>query len=131
MESSVPRSTGSVIGAAEDVVEDAVEIVEEIFLPKPGGMVSRHQAEKARREAAAEESKNVSHRVEEPSYKAVKTATVKPESFVTNMVTIAPGAFAQILPLSPYRYRATIIVATPAGTAVLAKDSSAALGGIG
>jgi len=36
-----------------------------------------------------------------------------------------------LLPNSPYRYRATVIVTTAASSVILGKDSSQALGGVG
>lgn len=124
MESSVPRSVpNSAVNAAVETVEDVVDQVEEIFLPRPDGIVSRHRAERVRREAMEKERENESNRVEEHSYKAVKTSELMPEIFSTNVASIPPGGYAMVLPLNEYRYRATlelvqqfttVTVATPA-----------------
>lgn len=106
-------------------------LVEELFPPKPGGMVDRHRREKARRDARADEEKNESERIEQPSYRAVKTADQSPEVFAPQLITIAPGGVAPILPLSKYRYRATVIVSTAAASVVLCKDQGAAISGNG
>ena len=119
------------IEAAEQTVEDIVEDVEEIFLPKPGGMIDRHRQERARKAAAEREAENIAERVEEPSYKGVKTAPMSPQVFQAITYTIPAGGTQQILPLNPYRVRATLLVATAASSVVLAKDSGAALGGVG
>lgn len=121
----------SPIKVVEDTVETVIDDVEGIFTAKPGGMVDRHRKERARREAAQKEAENIAERVEEPTYKAVKTARMRPETFSTNTFNIGPGSSAQILPLSPYRDNAKIICNTPEQSVVLAKDSSAALGGVG
>lgn len=119
------------IEVIEETVEAVVQDVEDFFPHKPGGMIDRMRKERARREAAQHEAENEAERVEEHSYKAVKVSVVQPEAFSTNTFIILPGGYAQILPLSPYRNRATVICSTPESTMVLAKDSSAALGGVG
>jgi hypothetical protein len=94
-------------------------------------MVHRHREERARRQAAAEEAEHVAERVEQPSYKAVKTAQQSPEVFNAISYNIAAGAYTRILPLSPYRSRAVILLASPITSCILAKDDGAALGGVG
>src|SRR5579863_4904677 len=100
------------ITAVEETIEDVIEDVEDIFSPKPGGMVDRHRKERARREAANKEAEQTAERIEEASYKAVKVAIIKPNTTATNTFTIQPGANTQILPLSPYRFKATIAIVT-------------------
>jgi hypothetical protein len=109
---SVPDST-KFLGASEGLLEQAVEQVEEIFMPRPDGMIAKHRAERARREAAAREQENINERVEEHSYKGVKTVPLKPETTTVNTVIIQPGQAAQLLPLSMYRYRATLSITPP------------------
>jgi hypothetical protein len=104
------------------------EVEQFVFHPKPGGMVDRHRQERARREAAEAEAQNVSERVEEQSYKAVKVAPESPEVVACNSVNVPAGGTAQVLPGSPYRYRVTLIASA---TVILGKDSSQALGGSG
>jgi hypothetical protein len=94
----------------EDIVSEVIDDVEELFTPKPGGMIDRHHQEQARRQAAQQEKQNIDQRIEESSYKAVKTAPQSPESFSPISFTIQPGGTQQILPLSPYRYRAVVMV---------------------
>lgn len=114
--------------AEESFLEEIVEDIEDVFKPKPGGMIDQHRKERARREAAQREQENINEGVEEYAYKAVKTAIVSPEIFNSYTLSVAPGATAMVLPLAPYRYRALITVITSAGSIILAKDSSAALG---
>lgn len=113
-----------ILRVADEIVRD----VEEVFPPRPGGMVDRHRKRRAAEEAAAAEARNAAEQIQEPSYKAVKVAPESPEVFSAQAVTIAAGAAAMLLPASPYRYRAVISVNTAASTIVLAKDQSAALG---
>lgn len=107
-----------------------VETVAEEFLPKPGGAIDRFRQEEARRREAEKERENIDAKIEAPSYKAVKTATQSPEVFSAQTFTIAAGSNAMVLPLSKYRYRATITLVpqvTPV-SAILAKDQGAAIG---
>lgn len=114
-----------------EVFEAFEEAVEEHFPPKPGGLVDRHRKRVADQEAANAQAEHEAESIEGPSYKAVKVAPESPEVFSPMTYTIAAGASAMILPNSPYRYRATINLVTAASTVVLAKDSGAALGGVG
>lgn len=109
-------------------LEHVVEEVEQAFTPKPGGMIERHRQEKARREAANQERENEAERVEERSYKAVKTALLSPELGIPSAVTIPAGGNAIILPISPYRFRATLNVvsaASPVTTNTLLANTGA------
>jgi hypothetical protein len=122
---SVPKSTAP---KAENPVEEIVEEVEHIFLPRPGGMVDTWHKERARREAAQREAQNAAEKIEEGASYAVKVTQLMPEITSINSVNIAAGATAMVLPNSPYRYRATLIASA---TVVLAKDNSQALGQVG
>jgi hypothetical protein len=115
----------------EDIIEEIIEEVEELFPPKPGGIVDRHRKKKAAEEAAKKDAEHANERIEEYSYKAVKVAPESPEIVSAITYTIGAGQYAQILPNSPYRYRATINLTTSGQFVILAKDSSAALGGTG
>ena len=119
------------ISAAEDTVEDVIEDIESIFSPRPNGMIQRHRDERARRAEAERERENIDSRVEQKSYKTVKVAQTSPETLNAISYTILAGAYAQILPLSPYRYRATVMVITAEAGVILAKDSGNALSGVG
>jgi hypothetical protein len=119
------------IGIVETTIEDIVDTVEEIFPAKPGGMVTRHRDERARREAAEHEAENIAERIEEASYKAVKVAQIKPNITVTNSFIIPAGGNAQILPLSKYRFYATVVVVTAASSVLLSESPTKATGGIG
>jgi hypothetical protein len=112
-------------------VEIVEAIEEELFPPKPGGMVDRHRKRMAAQKAANDQAEHEAEAIEAPSYKAVKVAPESPEIFAPMTYTIAAGASQMILPNSPYRYRATICLVTAATTVTLAKDSGAALGGVG
>lgn len=112
----------------ENPVEEVIHDVEDIFSPKPGGMIDRHRQAEARREAAQREAENAAERVEENASFAVKVTVIKPELVATTVINVASGGTAQILPLNKYRYRATII-ATAA--IVLAPNAGQALGGNG
>jgi len=111
--------------------EAAEEIVEEIFPPTPGGLVDKHRKRVAEEKAKEAERENESEAVEGAAYRAVKVAPQTPEVFSGNVITIQPGAAGMVLPLSLYRYRATIKVLTAASSVVLGKDSGAATGGVG
>ncbi len=111
--------------------ENLIEEVEDLFPHKPGGMIDRHRQAEAQREAARKEREQEEEPIEEAAYKAVKVAPLSPSVIATNVVTIPAGGNGPILPLSPYRVRATISVDTAASKVILAKDSSAALGGTG
>jgi hypothetical protein len=96
---------------AENVVDEIVADVEELFdyQPKPGGMIDRHRQESARREAAQKEREQASEKVEERTYKAVKTIVLSPEVTNVNQVNIGAGATAMVLPNSPYRAHAWLV----------------------
>jgi hypothetical protein len=128
----------SVASSVEAIPADAVEVVESVadevfsFLPKPGGMVERHRAEKARREAAAEEAKNESQPVYERAAKAVKVMVVSPEIITTNQIVIPAGGVVAALPFNSQRARAVIYNSSAAANAViLASSQGNALAGIG
>jgi hypothetical protein len=114
-----------------DLVEEIEQDVEELFPPKPGGLVDRHRKKVAAEKAAQKEREHEAEKIEERAYQAVKTAQESPEIFSALTYTIAAGQYAMILPNSPYRYRATVNLVTAAASVVLAKDSGAALGGTG
>jgi hypothetical protein len=111
-----------------DIVEEVIEDVEGVFKPRPGGMVDLHRQNKARREEAARERENSDERQEEHGYKSVKVTSLSPEVVASNTVVIPANGVGMVLPNSPYRCRATIISSVPV---ILAKDASAALGGVG
>jgi hypothetical protein len=114
-----------------NVVEEVEEIVEELFPPRPGGLVDRHRKAQAEREAAQHERENAAEPVTESAQKAVKVAVISPEIFIPITYTIAPGSITQILPRSVRRSRSLIQVITAAGTIVLSRDQGAALSGTG
>lgn len=113
---------------AEGILDELIEDVEELFPPRPGGLIDRHRKKKAAEEAAEAEREHEAEQIEGRSYKAVKVAPESPEIISAVTYTIGPGQQAQILPNSPYRYRATINLVTASATVILAKDSGAALG---
>lgn len=115
----------------ENIIEEVIQDVEHVFTPRPGGMIDRHNQDKARREAAQRQREQANERIEESSYKSVKTAQISPEIFSAQTLTIPAGGNAVILPKSDYRYRATIMVVTAASSITLAKDSGAAISGNG
>lgn len=116
-----------VVGEAETLVEDAVAV----FGSKPGGLIDRWHKEAARRAEAQREREDADERIEQPAYRSVKVAQQSPEVFTSITYTIAPGGNAPVLPLWPYRFRATLLVITPAATVILAKDQGVAIGGVG
>ena len=115
----------------EGPIEEVVEAVEHVFMPKPGGMIDSWHKERARREAAQREAENAAEKVQEGAAYAVKVTQLQPEITAVNIVTIAPGGNAMLLPNGPYRYRASIAVITATSTVLLAKDQNQATGGIG
>jgi hypothetical protein len=114
-----------------DIVEEVIHEVEAEFKPKPGGLVDTFRKDKARREEANRERENADERVEENSYRAIKTTQISPDGFSVNVVNIPAGGNAMLLPNSPYRYRAVVAVITAAQTIIIAKDAGAALQGVG
>lgn len=114
-----------------EMFEAAEEMVEEMFPPKPGGLVDRHRQRKAAEKAAEDEAANRQEHVEQPSYRAVKVAPESPEVFTTNIINVPSDGVVQILPQSPYRYKAFIQSITTGATIAIARDSGSALGGIG
>lgn len=123
-----------------EVVDDVVETVEnlgkdaeEVFPPKPGGIVDRFRKKMAEEEARAQEEANEAEKITQRAVKAVKTAPESPEVFSAQTVSIAPGAtsLAPVLPGNDYRVRAVVKVVTTGGSVVLAKDQSSAFSGVG
>jgi len=112
-----------------DIIDDVEDTAEDIlgFTPKPDGLIDRHRKERARREEAQKQQENIDDKIESRSYTAIKVAQQMPEVFSPNVVTIQPGGVAQLLPISPYRYRATLLLATAASNVVLCKDQGAAI----
>lgn len=119
-----------------DFIQEAehdIEAVIEAFKPRPGGIVDRFEQEKAKREAAARERENAGEPVEQAAYKSVKVTPLAPEVVIDNVITLQPQASQMLLPLSPYRYRATVIAVKGAGTGtvVLSRDPGRATSGLG
>ena len=113
------------------MTEHIIEDVEDLFPHKPGGMIDRHRQHEAQREQARKAAENAAEPVAETAFKAVKVTELSPDILVPVTYTIPPNGRAAILPKSEYRYRAVILVITPGGVILLAKNESAALGGIG
>lgn len=111
-----------------DVVEEAEE---EIFPPRPGGIVDRHRKRVAREKAEADAVENEGNPVEERAVRAVKTAVIAPEIIRAITHTIGPGQAGMVLPLNEYRARATVKVVTAGAQVLLSPDQGAALGGTG
>jgi len=109
------------------------ELISEVehFEPKPGGMIDRFHQESARRHEAERQRENIHERVEEASFKSVKVTQLMPEVFSATTFNIAAGGNALILPLSKYRYRASVMLVTPDPYVVLCKDQGAAIAGNG
>lgn len=104
------------------------EIVDEIldeFPHKPGGMIDRFLTHEAAREAAEAARINESMPVNEPAYKAVKTAPESPETVFSYTWLVQPGARQQIMRYDPYRQRATVSITTPSAFGLLCRDEAA------
>lgn len=117
--------SGNIIRDLETRVED------EIFSPRPGGMVDTFRKREAALRAAEAEQQNTDQPVQERAYRAVKVALESPEVLSAQTITIQPGQFAMVLPQNPMRYRATVKFVSNGSAqanAVVARDSSAALG---
>jgi hypothetical protein len=125
---AVPKSTGR---HTENPVEEIIDEAEHLFTARPGGMIDSWHKNRARQEAAAREAANSAERIEEHGTYAVKTAAVSPEIFNAITYTIQPNGYAPILPMSMYRTRATALVITTGATAIIARDSGAAISGTG
>lgn len=113
---------------AENIAEEILTDVEDMFHPRPGGIVDRHRKEKALREAAEKQAENAAEPVHERSYRAIKVIQLSPEITRVNSVTVPSNGTTQILPRNEYRYRAMIVAS---GTIVLAPNQSQALGQVG
>jgi len=108
---------------SEGVFEPVHELVEKVseeitdmtFDPRPGGIIDRFQKEKARKQARDEENRHEDEPINDAAYTAVKVAQEAPEVVATNLVTIPSLGIGQLLPSSPYRYRAFLMLPTPAG----------------
>src|ERR1700678_275250 len=99
---------------ALEIIEAAEEEVNELFPPKPGGLVDRYRKKAAEEEARRDEERNIAEKIEQSSYRAVKVAQQQPEVYASAVYTIGPGGTAQILPLRPHRFRAVVIATAPA-----------------
>lgn len=124
---------GKVSEFIEAVTEAVSEVGDELFPPKPGGLVDRYRQRKAAEEAQIEDEANAAERIEAPSYRAVKVAPESPEVLSAYTYTIAPTSVSvvPILAANPYRHRAIINLVTASASVVITKDQSAALGGVG
>jgi hypothetical protein len=114
-----------------EIIQAGEELINEAFPPRPGGLVDKFREKAALERAREDEEKNTAERIEQPAFKAVKVAQQQPEIFQAITFTIPAGGYAPILPASPYRFRASILVITTAATAILAKDSGNAISGSG
>ena len=114
-----------------EFVEAVEESVNEMFPPKPGGLVDKFRKKAAEERARQDEETNAAEPIEQRSYRAVKVAQTSPEIFQAITYTIPAGGYAMVLPQSPYRFRATLLVITSGATAILAKDSGNAISGTG
>ena len=112
----------------EDIIQVIEHDAEELFKPRPGGIVDTWRKREAQRREAERERQNTDERVEQPAYKSVKVTQLSPEITTTNIINIAAGATAMILPYSPYRYRATIACSA---SLILGKDQASVLNGTG
>lgn len=115
MSAAVPPSIRPAIGAANDTAEGIIDLAEDIFEfhPKPGGMVDQHRKKRHRDEIATREAAQEAERVEERGYQAVKVTPLSPEVFSSLTYTLQPGGKQQVLPHSPYRHRAIVMLAIP------------------
>jgi len=107
----------------EAAAEAVDETVDELFPPRPGGLVDKHR----RRMAEKKETEQETERIEQPAFRAVKVAPQSPEVFSAITYTIQAGGSAPVLPLGPYRYRSVIMVITSGANVVLAKDQGQAI----
>jgi hypothetical protein len=98
---------------ALEIIEAAEEEINELFPPKPGGLVDRYRKKAAEEEARRDEERNIAEKIEQSSYRAVKVAQQQPEVYASAVYTIGPGGTAQILPLRPHRFRAVVIATAP------------------
>jgi hypothetical protein len=116
---------------ALEVVETVEEVINEAFPPRPGGLVDKFRQKAALERAREDEEKNTAEKIEQPSYKSVKIAQQQPEIYQAITYTIPAGGNAPILPASPYRHNANIMVITVGATVILAKDPGGAISGTG
>jgi hypothetical protein len=116
---------------ALEIIEAAEEVINEAFPPRPGGLVDRYRRKAALEEARREEEKNTAESIEQPAYRAVKVAQQQPEIYQAITYTIPAGGYAPVLPASPYRHSANLLVITSGATVILAKDSGNAISGSG
>lgn len=111
---------------ADEILEALEEVEAELFPPKPGGLVDRHR----KRMAQQQMQEQADEPIQERAYKAVKVAPESPESMSALTFSVPAGGTAQILPMSPFRYRATITLVTTGAAVSVARDQGAALGAV-
>jgi hypothetical protein len=93
-----------------ELAEEIVTDVEEMFPPKPGGMIDRHRKAEAARKAAQAEQKDAAEDISNRAYKAVKTAVESPEAGAARtMVVSSATGVQQLLGADELRRRATVI----------------------
>lgn len=111
---------------ADEIIEALEEVEAELFPPKPGGLVDRHR----KRKALEAEKLNADEPVEERAYRAVKVAPESPESVAAMTYYVPAGGVVQVLPLSMYRHRATLLSATAGASLSAVRDQGAGLGAV-
>jgi hypothetical protein len=101
--------------------------VEELFPPKPGGMVD--SARKAATASSPVDAPEVE--VQDQGYAAIRVVPQAADSFAARSLNVPGGGTAILLPEDRNRKRATVLVATASSTVVLSQSSGNADNGKG
>jgi hypothetical protein len=102
---------GEAIGAVEATVDALVHDAEELFPPRPGGMVDRHRKQKAAEEAAREAGRDSDvAELGRDKVRAVRTVVESPDLGGTPSVVLSSGnPVLRLLPRDSHRKAAVIL----------------------
>ncbi len=125
-----------IIERAEQAVETLVKDAEELFPPKPGGLVDRHRKRKAAEEAARENGQAIIEETGRHQVKAVRTTIEAPNLSGVSTVLLTPAnPTARLLPRDVHRRSAVILaidndvyVTTDPGMAINVAGTATATG---
>lgn len=105
--------------------------LEELYPPRPGGLVDTTRKHNARQQAAAQAQ---AARDAQPAPRKVRPVTVKdrqPGEWGARTVTLIPGASLMAMAADEHRKRGKVNLLTAAAAVLIAKDRSAADSGTG
>jgi hypothetical protein len=108
------------------IIEDA----EELFPPKPGGMVDTARKQKA---AQAQDAATpaTGETVADQGYNAIRTVVQAADTYSARTLNVGAGVTSILLPEDRNRKRATILVSTASATIVMSQNQGNAANGTG